>query len=202
MPLDTRGDYYDGSPINDLSQLTAALMKRPEPLVRTFTENLMAYALGRRVENFDQPPIRAIARQAAADGYRMSSFILGVVKSDAFQRKRSEPPATDRRRPGRRPAIHPFPTVHVSGDTDVVHHRKAAGPTHLPPRRRRHRGPAVPGRDGPGRPRCWPRRRERTRLVCIEEVHGLAGCNDWAASKFLYAPATDRPDFRWSPTTR
>ncbi len=94
MPLDTRGDFYDGSAINDLSQLTAALMKRPEPLVRTFTENLMAYALGRRVENFDQPAVRAIARQAASDGYRMSSFILGVVKSDAFQKKRADAPAT------------------------------------------------------------------------------------------------------------
>ena len=94
MPLDTRGDYYDGSPINDLNQLTAALMKRPEPLVRTFTENLMAYALGRRIENYDQPTVRAIAKQGGADGYRMSAFILGVVKSDAFQRKRSEPPAT------------------------------------------------------------------------------------------------------------
>ncbi len=69
-------------------------MKRPEPLVRTFTENLMAYALGRRVENFDQPAVRAIARQAASDGYRMSSFILGVVKSDAFQQKRADAPAT------------------------------------------------------------------------------------------------------------
>jgi hypothetical protein len=69
-------------------------MKRPEPLVRTFTENLMAYALGRRVENFDQPAVRAIARQSADDGNKMSAFILGVVKSDAFQRKRSEPPAT------------------------------------------------------------------------------------------------------------
>ena len=94
MPLDTRGDFYDGSPINDLSQLTAALMKRPEPLVRTFTENLMAYALGRRIENFDQPAVRAIARQAGADGYKMSAFIIGVVKSDAFQRKRTDAPAT------------------------------------------------------------------------------------------------------------
>ena len=94
MPLDTRGDFYDGSQINDLNQLTAALMKRPEPLVRTFTENLMAYALGRRVENFDQPAVRAIARQAAADRYKMSAFILGVVKSDAFQRKRTDAPAT------------------------------------------------------------------------------------------------------------
>ena len=53
MPLDTRGDYYDGTPVTRPSELTAALLKRPVPLVRTFTENLMAYALGRRVEYFD-----------------------------------------------------------------------------------------------------------------------------------------------------
>ena len=94
MPLDTRGDYYDGSQINNLDQLSAALLKRPEPLVRNFTENLMAYALGRRVETFDQPTVRAIAKKATADGFRMSSFILGVVKSDAFQKKRVEPAPT------------------------------------------------------------------------------------------------------------
>ena len=88
MPLDTRGDYYDGSPINNLDQLSAALLKRPDPLVRNFTENLMAYALGRRVETYDQPTVRAVARQAAASRYKMSSFILGVVKSDAFTKKR------------------------------------------------------------------------------------------------------------------
>jgi hypothetical protein len=94
MPLDTRGDYYDGTPVNDLAQLSAALLKRPEPLVRTFTENLMAYALGRRVETFDQPTVRAITRKAGADGYRMSAFVLGVVRSDAFQRRSVEPAVT------------------------------------------------------------------------------------------------------------
>ena len=63
----------------------------PSELVRTFTENLLAYALGRRVEYFDQPTIRAIAKAAEANDYKMSSFILGVIKSDAFQLKRSEP---------------------------------------------------------------------------------------------------------------
>jgi hypothetical protein len=90
-PLDTRGDFYDGSPINTPYELVQALMKRPEPLLRTFTENLMAYALGRRVEYFDRPAIRAIVRAAEKDGYKISSFIVGVVKSDAFRMKRVEP---------------------------------------------------------------------------------------------------------------
>ena len=64
------------------------LLKRPIPLTRTFTANLMAYALGRRVEYQDMPEVRRIAREAADDEYAMSSFILGVIESDAFQMKR------------------------------------------------------------------------------------------------------------------
>ena len=48
----------------------------------------MAYAIGRRVEHFDQPTIRTITRAAEENGYRMSSFIKGVINSDAFQMKR------------------------------------------------------------------------------------------------------------------
>ena len=92
--LDTKGDFYDGTPITSPNELVAALMKRPTPMVRTFTENLMAYALGRRVEYFDQPTIRAIARKAETDNYKMSAFILGVVKSEPFRMKRVEAPAT------------------------------------------------------------------------------------------------------------
>jgi hypothetical protein len=91
MPLDTAGDFYDGTKVSSLAELTAALAKRPTPLVRNFTENLMAYGLGRRVEYFDQPTIRAIAKSAEATNYKMSSFILGVVKSDAFRMRRVEP---------------------------------------------------------------------------------------------------------------
>ena len=64
MPLDTRGDYFDGTPVTSPASWCSVLLKRPVPLVRTFTENLLAYALGRRAEYFDQPAIRAIARSA------------------------------------------------------------------------------------------------------------------------------------------
>jgi hypothetical protein len=88
MPLDTRGNLYDGTEVSSPSDLAAALIKRPIPLVRAFTENLMAYALGRRVEDFDQTTVRAVAREAESSGYRMSSFIMGIVKSNAFLYKR------------------------------------------------------------------------------------------------------------------
>jgi hypothetical protein len=92
--LDTRGELYDGTPLASPADLRNALLARPEPLVRTFTENLMAYALGRRVEYFDQPLVRSIAAEAEANDFRMSSFILGVVKSDAFQMQRAGAVAT------------------------------------------------------------------------------------------------------------
>ena len=90
VPVDTRGELYDGTPVTSPEDLRRALLKRPIPLIRTFTENLMAYALGRRIEYYDQPTIRAITAEAEADGYRISSLILGVVNSGAFQMRRAE----------------------------------------------------------------------------------------------------------------
>jgi hypothetical protein len=97
--LDTRGDYYDGTPVSTPAELSAVLLKRPVPLVRTFTENLLAYALGRRAEYYDQPTIRAITKNAEANGYKLSSFIIGVATSDAFRMKRAD--ETGDRSPGR-----------------------------------------------------------------------------------------------------
>ncbi|NNL64683.1 MAG: DUF1592 domain-containing protein, partial [Myxococcales bacterium] len=90
--VDTRGELYDGTPVESAADLRAALLSRPVPLVRTFTENLMAYAIGRRMEPVDQPWVRAVARQAEQEDYRMSAFIKGVVDSPAFRMQR----ATDR----------------------------------------------------------------------------------------------------------
>jgi hypothetical protein len=95
VPLDTRGDFYDGTPVTSPAELVDALLKRPTPLIRTFTENLLAFSLGRRAEYYDQPTIRAITRAAAANDYKVSSFILGVIKSDAFRMKQAEPAATE-----------------------------------------------------------------------------------------------------------
>ena len=106
-PLDTRGDFYDGTAISTPAELVQALMKRPTPLIRTFTENLLAYALGRRVEYFDQPTIRAIARKAEADNYRMSAFILGIVKSDPFRMKRVDAAETTDESPAGPRAVAP-----------------------------------------------------------------------------------------------
>ena len=83
--VDTTGELYDGTPIRSAADLRAALLEREHSLVRTFIENLMAYALGRRIDYYDMPTVREIARVAKADDYRMTSFIMEVVKSAPFQ---------------------------------------------------------------------------------------------------------------------
>ncbi|MEO7521013.1 MAG: DUF1592 domain-containing protein [Gemmatimonas sp.] len=93
--LDTRGTMYDGMTVSTPAELTKSLLSRPIPLVRSFTENLMAYALGRRVEDADQPTVRAIERATAAKGYRLSAFVYEVVNSSAFRSKRADAVADD-----------------------------------------------------------------------------------------------------------
>ena len=87
--LDTRGTFYDGTEIETPSDLSRVLLKRPIPLVRQFTESLMAYALGREIDYRDQPTVRAIAAEAEENEYRVSSFIVPVVMSDAFRMKQA-----------------------------------------------------------------------------------------------------------------
>jgi hypothetical protein len=90
VPLDTRGQMWDGTPVESPADLRKTLLDFRELLVRNFAENLMAYALGRRIESYDMPTIRSIARQAASRDYRVSSFVLGVVNSPAFQMQKAD----------------------------------------------------------------------------------------------------------------
>jgi Protein of unknown function (DUF1592)/Protein of unknown function (DUF1588)/Protein of unknown function (DUF1585)/Protein of unknown function (DUF1587)/Protein of unknown function (DUF1595)/Cytochrome C oxidase, cbb3-type, subunit III len=89
VPIDAAGGSPDGSKFADVQGLEAALLRRPELFAGTLTERLMTYALGRGVEYYDAPATRAIVRGARPQNYRMSSLILGVVKSPPFQMRKS-----------------------------------------------------------------------------------------------------------------
>ena len=87
--VDPVGELYDGTTINGVADLREALLSRPKVFNRIFTENLMAYALGRRVEYYDMPAIRAITREAAEEDYRLSAFVMGIVKAPSFTTSRA-----------------------------------------------------------------------------------------------------------------
>jgi hypothetical protein len=94
VAVDATGELFDGSKLDGPEALRAALLKHKETVLRTFTENLMAYALGRRVTHHDMPAVRGIVRGAATSGNRFSSFVLGIVNSHAFQMSRVDTTVT------------------------------------------------------------------------------------------------------------
>lgn len=96
MPVDPQSELWDGTPVSGPSDLREALLKRRESLLRVFTRNLMAYALGRRVEYFDMPTVRSIVRKAAADDHHVGAYIMGVVSSPAFRMQRVEVAVDDK----------------------------------------------------------------------------------------------------------
>ena len=87
VPLDTQSTFYDGTVMATPADLTRMLLKRPLPLIHEFTANLMAYALGRRIEYYDMPIVRRIVESAGGGDYRMQTLIMGVIMSDAFRMK-------------------------------------------------------------------------------------------------------------------
>ena len=83
--IDPSGFLVDGSKLDGVKGMREALLRYSPQFVRVLTEKLMIYALGRGTEYYDMPLLRSIVHEAERNHYRFSSFVLGVVKSDAFQ---------------------------------------------------------------------------------------------------------------------
>jgi hypothetical protein len=83
-PVDPNGNYPGGVEFAGFADLRDWMTTRPEQFSHTLVEKLMTYALGRRVEYYDQPTIRDIVRQASEDDYSWSSLVMGIVNSPAF----------------------------------------------------------------------------------------------------------------------
>lgn len=109
-PIDSSGSLPDGTRINGPADLRKALLGRKEEFVRTVSEKLLTYALGRGIEYYDAPAIRKIMREAASNDYRWSSLITGIVRSMPFQMRVSREPDSETKpaaRPlSKRPPIH------------------------------------------------------------------------------------------------
>jgi hypothetical protein len=87
--VDASGELPSGARFDGPAALRRTLLDQREQFVTAFTEKLLTYALGRRLEHYDMPAVRRIVREAAADGYRWSSIVLGIVKSVPFQMRRA-----------------------------------------------------------------------------------------------------------------
>ena len=88
--VDASGGLPDGSTFSGVAGLRTALLNRPDLFVTTVTEKLLTYALGRGLESYDAPAVRAIAADARSNDYRFSSMVLGIVRSRPFQMRSSQ----------------------------------------------------------------------------------------------------------------
>ena len=85
QPVDAVASLNDGTKIEGVTGLRQSLLRYQEQFIRVVAEKMKTYALGRGVEYQDKPLVRSIVRDAAPTKYRMSSLVLGIVKSPAFQ---------------------------------------------------------------------------------------------------------------------
>jgi mono/diheme cytochrome c family protein len=86
-PINATGELLDGTKVDGVVTLRQALLRQPELFVGTVTEKLMIYALGRGLAYYDMPEVRKIVRDSAAQNYRFSSLVMGVINSTAFQKR-------------------------------------------------------------------------------------------------------------------
>ena len=93
--IDPNGTLYNGAKVDGPVALRKMLTSHPEVFTGVLTEKLLTYALGRGVQYYDMPAVRAVLRSAAGTNYRFSSIVLGIVKSTPFQMKVKNPPEGD-----------------------------------------------------------------------------------------------------------
>ncbi len=86
-PIDPSDTLYNGIKVNGPASLRQVILSHPDQFIRTMTEMLMTYGVGRGLEYYDMPTVRSIVKDAARSNYRFSSLVLGVVKSAPFQMK-------------------------------------------------------------------------------------------------------------------
>ena len=88
-PIDTSTELFDGTKVNGPTAVRDALLKHPESIVRTTTERLLTYALGRGTEYYDYPAIRKIVKDAGNANASFTDIIVGIANSMPFQMRRS-----------------------------------------------------------------------------------------------------------------
>jgi hypothetical protein len=96
LPIETRSVLPDGAEIDGIAGVQRLLIGDPERFVSAVTEKLLMYAVGRNIQYFDRPSIRAIVRAAASDDYTFAALIRGIVRSVPFRMRMAPEPADER----------------------------------------------------------------------------------------------------------
>jgi hypothetical protein len=90
QPINVSGVLPDGTKVEGVAGLKQALLRHPDEFVSTIVEKLLMYSIGRNVQYYDAPAIRAVVRDAARDDYKFSALVVGVMKSAPFQMRQAQ----------------------------------------------------------------------------------------------------------------
>ena len=149
--IDASGQLADGTRVDGVVALRNALVREPETFVRTMTEKLLTYAVGRGLTASDMPVVRATVRDARAENYRFSSLVLGIVRSVPFQMRTAADTANEG--VGKQSASLPAPRgvdgfVKIGRGSVHVHHQTVVVASGGPQGDGCHADPPVPRCDG------------------------------------------------------
>ena len=89
FPIDAAGKLPNGASFANAKELKEVLLQQKDEFVQCLTEKLLTYALGRGLERYDKPVVRSISRDLAANGYRFSALVMGIVNSEPFTTRRT-----------------------------------------------------------------------------------------------------------------
>ena len=184
--VDASGKMFDGADLSGPVSLREAILNRSDVFISSFTENLLAYGLGRLVDVNDMPAVRSIAVRAGANANRFSAFVLGIVKSSPFQMSVTEAARSGQRHRTLRDYCMFLTKKHISRRTML---RGLGVSVALPlldsmvPAQTPLSKTAVAG---------------KTRLACIEMVHGAAGSTAEGTEKHYWTPVKEGSDFAFT----
>jgi hypothetical protein len=165
LAIDASGALPDGTRFEGARGLIEAILRRPDAFATTVTERLLTYAIGRGPEYFDAPAVRTIRRDAAAQDYRFSAIVLGIVKSVPFQ-MRTAAYTSPRVGPAFQAGLRQTTTKSGSESTDHVHQPMALPRRTFLARSGRDARPAAAPMPWCRRFRRWrPRLREAARRL-------------------------------------
>ena len=188
MPVDTSGQLFDGTSITGSSGLRDALLRHQDVVLLSFTRSLMTYALGRRVEAADMPAVRRIIRNAAAQNYRISAFVTGIVESDAFRLARLPQSQRQQTTDAQGQRVNMFVTRQSLSRRTLL---KGLGATVALPMLDAMMPAGALAQNG----------RKPIRLIAMEMVHGAAGSTAYGIKKNMWSPAATGSAFDLSPTS-
>ncbi len=90
LPVEAGGTLSTGETFKTPAELKVILLGKKRQFVRSLSEKMLTFALGRGLEYYDKPTVEDVVRAVEKNDYRFSALVVAIVQSDAFQKRRGK----------------------------------------------------------------------------------------------------------------